>query len=362
MKTLSRFESCSPHMNKNARTPHESDLIIQSSDFALMNIATLASSGALDLSPKYQRRNRWDIKRQSQLIESFILNVPVPPVYLAEEARGVYAVIDGKQRLTAISNFLEDGFALRGLQLSVGFEGLQFSDLPVAIQNSLRIRPLRVVTVLNDTKEWIKHEVFIRLNRGGQPLNAQEIRNVAYAGRLNDAIIESAEHPFLKRQLKIANDRSPSYADMSNVEMVVRFLALRGTWERFGGSMSNAMDEFMRNHQESDPSEVGELMDRFNRGLFYAEALWGNHAFQRYSAGQWRDQLIGGVYDAQLVAIDSTPDKMLEALVGSGKAVLETTSMLFSDEQFDAAVRIGTNTPSKVSYRISAMAQMLRGA
>ena len=107
----------------------EDDLVVQSNDMALMNVQSLELTGALDLSPRYQRRNRWDRERQSQLMESFILNVPVPPVYLAEEDRGEYAVIDGKQRLTAIVQYLNNEFELVGLQLRRDLEGLKFTQL-----------------------------------------------------------------------------------------------------------------------------------------------------------------------------------------------------------------------------------------
>ena len=83
----------------SASDQRDEDLVVQSSDMALANVALLAASGSLDLSPRFQRRNRWNRTQQSQLIELFLMNVPVPPVYLAEETRGVFAVIDGKQRL-----------------------------------------------------------------------------------------------------------------------------------------------------------------------------------------------------------------------------------------------------------------------
>jgi uncharacterized protein with ParB-like and HNH nuclease domain len=76
----------------------QNDLVLQASDFSLQGLKEMVDSETIDLSPRYQRRERWDPERQSQLIESFLLNVPVPPIYLAEEEYGVYSIIDGKQR------------------------------------------------------------------------------------------------------------------------------------------------------------------------------------------------------------------------------------------------------------------------
>lgn len=337
----------------------EEDLFIQSNDMALMNIAALHESGSLDLSPRFQRRNRWDRERQSQLIESFMLNVPVPPVYLAEEARGVFAVIDGKQRLTAIVQYLNGDFPLKNPQLKWDLEGKYFGELDNRWASTLKMRPLRTVTVMHRTADWVKHEVFLRLNRGGQPLNAQEVRNVAFAGPLNDEIIRLAEDRFLRRQLKITSDDSPAYANMSDVETVLRFFAVSDQWTRFGGSLSRAMDHFMLERHEAEPSEIRALSERFIRALRYCEAIWGQYAFQRFDGSQWRSQMIGGVYDAEMVAVNLTSDEVLDRVAQDPAEAQRKTADLFADSEFDAAVRLGTNTPARVQYRISRVARLL---
>ena len=90
-------------------------LVLQQSDLSLKSISDMTDSNSIDISPKYQRRERWDDKRESELIESFLLNIPVPPIYLAEDEYGTYSIIDGKQRVTAINRFLNDKFQLRDL-------------------------------------------------------------------------------------------------------------------------------------------------------------------------------------------------------------------------------------------------------
>src|SRR4051794_37189186 len=139
----------------------------------------------IDLSPKHQRRERWEIERQSELIESFLLNVPVPPIYLAEEEYGIYSIIDGKQRINAVSGYLNNAFKLKRLSEFSELNGSRFRNLPKALQSALRVRPhLRVITLLKQSHTRLKYEVFVRLNRGGIRLNNQEIRNVAFRGEL----------------------------------------------------------------------------------------------------------------------------------------------------------------------------------
>ena len=93
----------------------QNQLVFQSSDLSLGSIAEMVASEAIDIKPKYQRRERWDTVKQSALIESFLLNIPVPPIFLAEDEYGKYSVIDGKQRITAISKFINEGLKLKEL-------------------------------------------------------------------------------------------------------------------------------------------------------------------------------------------------------------------------------------------------------
>lgn len=148
-------------------------LVVQTADLPLGTLADMVDVGAIDLQPGFQRRERWSHEKQSALIESFLLNVPVPPIYLAEELEGTYTAIDGKQRLKAIADFIKGRYALKNLERLREAEGARFEALPSEIINSLKLRPyLRVVTLLKQTDAMLKYEVFLRLNRGGEALNA----------------------------------------------------------------------------------------------------------------------------------------------------------------------------------------------
>lgn len=335
------------------------DLVVQSSDMALMNVASLANSGALDLSPRFQRRNRWDADRQSLLIESFLMNVPVPPVYLAEEQHGRFSVIDGKQRLTAISRFLNGEFRLTGLKFMHDLTGRTFRDLPASLSGSLNLRPLRAVIIMRQTAEWVKYEVFIRLNTGGQPLNPQEIRNVAFSGPLNDALIDLSENKFLRRQLKIRNLNSATYAEMGDVEYVLRFLTLAETWQGFGGNLRPALDDFMVRHHNDSVATVSKFRSRFERAIGASQQIWGENAFKRYDHGQWRDQMIGAVYDAQMIACDLASDAEIRNAVRHSSTAVKRMSQLFMHPEFESAIRTSTNTATRVRLRIEYVHSLL---
>lgn len=193
----------------------QESLVVQQSDFSLKAVTEMVENGAINITPHYQRRDRWHVSKQSSLIESFILNVPVPPVYLSEDDYGTYSVIDGKQRITSIKEFLNNNFHLKGLVNFPELNGYLFSELPQQIRNALSVRPyLRVVTLLRQSDPNLKFEVFLRLNTGGEHLKPQEIRNVAYHGPLNNLLFKLAENKILRKKLKILDSSSNAYRNM----------------------------------------------------------------------------------------------------------------------------------------------------
>ncbi|MDN5631369.1 DUF262 domain-containing protein [Kocuria sp.] len=333
--------------------------VLEVTDQGLLSLSSMVNSGAVDVSPQFQRRDRWDVNQQSKLIESFLLNLPVPPVYLAEDAAsiGSYAVIDGKQRLTAIAAFFANGFKLQALdQLKVA-NGLTYSAFPPNLQSALGMKSLRVITLLRQSKDSVKHEVFLRLNTGGEILNPQEIRNVAYRGRLNDAIYELAENKFLRRQFKVAAPKSSGYRNMTDAEFVLRFLTLESSWRSFSGALRKAMDEYMSNNRFLDTRSVTEKKALFNDCIATTQAIWGDDSFKRPG----RDQALAGMFDAQMISLACiSSSQRSEARKKASEIKAATASLFSNDSMFENAVRTATNTPEKVKYRISTLLQIIK--
>ena len=336
----------------------QDSLVIQQSDFSLGAVYSMVTGGAIDISPHYQRRDRWSPKKQSALIESFLLNVPVPPVFLSEDEYGQYSVIDGKQRITAICDFLAGELRLTNLDSFIELEACYFNDLPQPLQNALLIRPyIRVTTLLKQSDPMLKYEVFLRLNTGGDSLKPQEIRNVAYSGPLNDMLFSLSDEPFLKDRLKITNSKSAAYRNMDDVEHVLRFFVLNERWQAMGNSLSHAMDDFMARNRNLTGHVPHE---HFLRSLHACEEIWRDHAFHKPTGTGWRDQLISPLYDSQMIAVSLLTDKELLALKRKSGAVLEATRALFEqDNAFAKSVTQGTNTPSAVRLRIGTMHEIL---
>ena len=340
----------------------QSRLVLQASDLSLESISTMVARAAIDIKPQFQRRERWSPQKQSALIESFLLNVPVPPVYLMEEDYGTYSVIDGKQRISAIYAFINDNLKLVDLSTFTDINGYQYSSLPDSLRNALDVRPyLRVITLLRQSDSNLKYEVFTRLNEGGEPLNPQELRNVAFRGPLNDLVYDLASNSFLRQQLKIKNDKSPAYAKMDDAEYVLRFFTLKEEWKSFGGVYRNSLDTYMRKNRNVSDAEIQRMSLIFQSAISTCELIWGKLAFKRYAGTGWRDQMLAGMYDSQMVAAAELSGKDRDRAIDKRRKIIDLTKVLFqSDTRFDDSVRRATNNAANVKYRVEQMIDILR--
>lgn len=336
-------------------------LVTQAADLSLGSLAKMVAEGAIDVAPQYQRRARWVTAKKSALIESFLLNVPVPPVYLAEDEFGRYSVVDGQQRLTAVTEFIENKFRLSGLETFVEIESLTFEELPAELRNSLSVRPyLRVITLLKQSDPSLKYEVFVRLNRGGESMEAQEIRNVAFIGPLNDLIYKLSSHPFLVKQLKITSKNSSAYKLMADAELVLRFFTLRGAWSSYSGDLRGEMDAYMVKNRSLSRASLIYLKRGFEKTIAGCERIWGAAAFKRPYGNTWRHQFLNGMYDAQMIAVDELSGPQLERAVANKARVTAATRKLFDDAVFDRSVREATNTPARLKYRVEKVLAVLQ--
>jgi hypothetical protein len=221
---------------------------------------------------------------------------------------------------------------------------------------------MRVVTLLRQTDPDLKYEVFVRLNRGGESMEPQEVRKVAYRGALTDLVYELSSSGFLRKQLKIRDDESPAFAKMYDAELVLRFFTLSKKWDAFSGALQHELDQFNMGNRNLSPAACAKLRARFNRAIGACESLWGDHAFHRYETGAWRNQLLAGMFDAQMVGVELTSDAALSRALANRASVMTGFKKLCADPEFDRAVRVGTNTPERVRLRVTAIRDLLKNA
>jgi len=336
------------------------DLVTSVLNYNLATLSGLIATDKIDLSPEYQRRFRWDGVRQSRLIESFLMNVPIPPIFLNEDDYGQYSVIDGKQRLTAIHEFMRGRLKLNGLHVFAEINGSSIDDLPTTLRNVLETRAaLQAIIILRQSDQDVKFEVFQRLNTGGVKLNPQEIRNSTWPGPFNNLVLQlSVSKPF-HRLLRIANpQKSAIFKEMRDAEFVLRYFTFRTTWETFSGGMKRHMDEFMASNQELAENDLVSLHDEFFLTLETVSAAFGEFAFRRWvpDRKQWRRQVLASLFDAQMFAAREFERDDFRNRQGR---VIHGMQGLFERPEFRAAIDAATNTPVLFRRRIEMVRDLL---
>ncbi len=173
--------------------------------------------------PNFQRRYVWTDLLASRLIESILLNVPIPPCFLSQNENFELDVIDGQQRLFSLYRYLNNHFHLGGLEILTELNGKKFFEIDLKLQRKIKTHTLRCILITNESHPEIKFDVFERLNTNTAPLNSQELRNCIYRGALNTLIKDIAES---KQWLEIIGKRKPD-PRMRDEEIILRFFAFQ---------------------------------------------------------------------------------------------------------------------------------------
>ena len=303
-------------------------VVLQRNDFLLPNLIDMFyTHKTLNVSPFYQRRSRWDTPRKSKLIESFLVNIPVPPIFLYENDLAKYEVMDGQQRVSAVLEYFDNQFALRGLEILPSLTGKRFHELPGEIRAGLQRRSLSAFILLKESTPspesagLLRRHVFQRLNTGGVRLNAQEIRNSVNPGRFNDLLRELSRHPLFTSMWDIPplepdESTAPSpglrrnrlFRYMRDVELVLRVLALLDPNDIAGG-MKSTLDNAMSKYSDISDKELQQLKERFLVALELAEAIGGKEVFRPLNSDGIRGRPSAPLFDGMMVALMRKADQ-----------------------------------------------------
>lgn len=301
---------------------NQGELNQERSDFLLPQIVDFVQQKQwVNTRPEYQRRQVWDNKKKSRLIESLLMNVPIPPIYLYEIDYSRYEVMDGQQRLNSIIEFFENRFKLSSLSGWPLLTGRSHADLPQLVQRGLDRRRLSATVIISDLKakpytaDDLRSQVFDRLNTGGIHLNAQELRNCLFPGEFNKLLIELAAHPDFTELFgipphqkhisaggRVSNElaKNSLYKRMADCEYVLRFFAFRRV-EGLRGSIPRMLDKCMMDNGDLPSDSINKLKDVFLTRLDFALHKLGKKAFCLPDEPH-RPSL--PLYDALLIALD----------------------------------------------------------
>jgi uncharacterized protein DUF262 len=333
----------------------------QAYDKSVADVVRMMNEDDINLNPEYQRNYIWDNKRASMLIESIILNVPIPVIYVAQEDDDSWTVIDGLQRLNSIKRYFDRDYKLSGLEI---LTELNKSDVKSLNPKALRVLKnglLRIIVIANDSHEEIKYDVFMRLNRGAVKLNEQELRNCLYRGTLNQSLKTMAANVHF---LDMLNLKAP-HKRMMDCELILRFLSLNGNWNPeteevhfYKGRMKSFLNEFMVRNQNPEPSKLEFYNSIFSSTADKVHDVIGKQAFRRINLdGEYETSLNRAIMDCLMLSFSKIEK---DVLMDHKAEITEKLKDLFvNDQEFRESVTIGTSDQKVLTYRLNRWNQEL---
>ena len=343
-------------------------IVTEQARYPINTVAAMVDSDSYTLSPEYQRRHRWNRDQQSKLIESLIMNVPVPPVFLYEYDFSKYEVMDGLQRLTAISEYYRGQFALNGLIEWSELNGKRYKELPDKVREGIDRRYLSSIILLKETARdesealRLKQLVFERLNSGGVSLSHQESRNALFNGPLNEACLLLSRTPAFCRLWNIAEPtpeeiaarasktdytlpeallKNEDFRSMYDVELVLRFFANRQRLQvrQSGDSLKRFLDRYLQLGNSSFSSDtISALSDIFLETINLIESVLGERAFWLYrkrgkegnESWNWLQRPTLAAYEPLMFVFSTMRDRSAD-LINSGEQIRAGLAKFYED-------------------------------
>lgn len=347
-------------------------IVTEQARYPMSSIPGLISSGHYLLRPEYQRRHRWSPAKKSRLIESLVMNVPIPPIFLYEYEFGQYEVMDGLQRLSTIQDFYADGFELESLDEWPELEGRSYSSLPSSIRAGIDRRYLSSIILLQETAKdsnqarRLKQMVFERINSGGEKLTPQESRNAVYGGPMNDLCLELSGTPALcltwgipvtsggfdARETDEELLENDLYREMFDVELVLRFFAYRQDVQNLRGVLRQYFDEYLRAANSYPQELLGALREIFVETITLTHDVLGEKAFwlwrQRNGRWNWYSRPTTVAYDTIMWVLSQRLDHADE--LRSRAEDIRAQMAMFYEQNYDDFAGRYTN-PSNIRDR-----------
>lgn len=344
--------------------PPERKIITQPYDLSVQTLLEQWTDGLLGI-PEIQREYVWDNGRSSRLIESLILNIPIPPLYFAETQDARFEIIDGHQRVLSIARYLTNQFGLSGLRVLAEFKGKRYQQLPEREQRFLKTRSLRVVIITHESHPNMKFEVFERLNTGGISLNAQELRNSLYRGTFNQELKHLANDHAFRTCIGTKKPRRRKVDE----ELILRFFALRDTLGVYKPPLKRVLNEYMDANKDPDEEWLAERRQIFTSTMSALASILGGQSFRLIDqeGNPLRDEkgkpLPRGVnralFDAQAIAFSWVTAPIL---AGKRAEIVQRISAALASEVTQDSVRRATGDRRRLLHRVKAMVSALEAA
>jgi hypothetical protein len=236
-------------------------------DIQMQQLLAMLRDKQITMSPAYQRKFRWSETRCSQFIESLMLGIPIPSLFMATNTDSTWEVVDGVQRLSTIIKFAGDDILrkrhkLDALVLShlgklTDFVGLKLDELPPKLQLHFATRPIKVITLNDKSDAVVRYDLFERLNTGGVALSPQEIRDCIFRGTFADKLESWVQNKYFRRAVKLTPRQQ---IDATGEECVLRFFAFRDRYKEFDHNVTEFLNDYMEDASKKFDYAAGDAI------------------------------------------------------------------------------------------------------
>ena len=328
------------------------DLLIRNENRTIHDVNRRIVQGTYIMNPDFQRDFIWPEDKQSKLIESVVMRIPLPVFYMAEDDEGRMVVVDGLQRLSTFRRFVQDELKLR-LPGREELNDKKFSDLPSKLKN--RIEDCNLIFYIIDARvpERARLDIFERVN-GGIPLTRQQMRNCLFMGEATRFLKDEARTDIFLD----ATGQSLNQKTMRDRELVNRFCAfqLLGL-DEYRGDMDDFLAKCLRQMNRMDEPGRSRLSDEFRRGLANNFMLFAQHAFRKHRPWQDRRSVLNASFwDVMSTGLSHYTERWVQA---SAERLRGAVYGLFDDESFNQAITYSPNDTKKVRHRFRKTRELL---
>lgn len=343
------------------------DIRVGTRQFSLRNILDMVEENDLELAPDFQRNKVWKDRQKSRLVESVLLQIPLPAFYFAEDASGLMRVVDGLQRLSTIHDFVHgrpDGFKFKLVDLEYlrSEEGKRFDELPPAWRRRILNAQIVVHVIDPTTPASVKYDIFKRINTGGTPLNSQEVRHCMSQPRSRNFLRSCTN---LAAFDQATGGRFRNHVRMDDREVVLRFCAFY-LFGVDGFVEVGSMDAFLEQTTAvlDDPTEVPDdtlegMREAFERGLENCYTVFGEHAFRKWTtSSESRNPINRPLFETWSVTLGSY--KPTDLAVRKSGIVAAAREAMTSDRAYVDSITTSTGDPRKVRLRFNRAAALAR--
>ncbi|WP_319240195.1 DUF262 domain-containing protein [uncultured Propionivibrio sp.] len=312
------------------------------------------------LDPDFQRDFVWPNQKQSKLIESCVMRIPLPVFYVAEAMDGRIIVVDGLQRLTTFARFIGNQLRLTGLDTgeklgaSHALEGKLYKDLPLHLQE--RVQDTQLTMYILDAKapERARLDIFERVN-SGEPLTRQQMRNALYSGPATFWLKQAAESDAFRS----ATGKSLNPKTMRDREAINRFCAFKLIgWRNYTtGDMDGFLAEGLKRLGQLSHQARSELMQSFEQVMRLNRLFFGEHAFRKSLASEYIHpaRTVINISLFEVCAVTMSEEFVLKIGEEDGKVVRAAIVALVRDDGFLKSITYSTNSTASVQARFGAM-------